>query len=77
VRLHFHNILVNEFRVGDWLTGDNIDHINLAIVIFVSLVIEKDVLCAIVCLVDQEYLATILVLARGVPSCFVVVNGHA
>jgi hypothetical protein len=77
VRLNLHNILVYEFLIGDWLTGHNINHINLAIVVFMSLVIEENVLCAIISLINQEHFSTILVLTRGDPCCLIIMNAHS
>lgn len=61
VSLDLYDVLINELAVRNGLAGDYIDDIDLAFIVLVSFVIEEDVLGAVVSLVNEENLATVLV----------------
>lgn len=62
--LDLYDVLIDELAVRNGLAGDYIDDINLAFIVLVSFVIEEDMLCAVVSLVNEENLATVLVQPR-------------
>ena len=61
VSLDLNNVLIDELAVRNGLPGDYIDDIDLAFIVLMSLVIEEDVLGAVVSLVHKEDLAAVLV----------------
>jgi hypothetical protein len=64
VSLDLYDVLIDELAVRDGLACDYIDDIDLAFIVLVSFVIEEDVLGAVVSLVNEENLATVLVQPR-------------
>ena len=62
--LDLYDVLIDELAVRNGLAGDYIDDIYLAFIVLVSFVIEEDMLCAVVSLVNEENLATVLVQPR-------------
>ena len=63
VRFHLEDIFIDELAVWKRLAGDYINNINLAFIVFESFIIKENVLGAIVGLVDEKNLPTILVQA--------------
>ena len=61
VSLDLNNVLIDELAVRNGLPGDYIDDIDLAFIVLMSLVIEEDVLGAVVSLINEENLAAVLV----------------
>jgi hypothetical protein len=61
VSLDLNNVLIDELAVRNGLPGDYIDDIDLAFIVLMSLVIEEDVLGAVVSLIHEENLAAVLV----------------
>ena len=61
VGLDLDNVLIDELAVRNGQPGDYIDDIDLAFIVLMSLVIEEDVLGAVVSLINEENLAAVLV----------------
>ena len=59
--LDLDNVLIDELAVRNGQPGDYIDDIDLAFIVLMSLVIEEDVLGAVVSLIHEENLAAVLV----------------
>ncbi len=58
VGVHLHHIFVYELCILNRKTGHGIYHIDLAVGVAISNIIEEDVLSAVVCLVNEKRLAT-------------------
>lgn len=74
--LDLHHILADELFVRNDFLGDSISNIDDAVLIFVSLVIEENVLGAIVCLVDEQQLGGLSMIIILFPSVMVLGNRH-
>lgn len=59
--LDLNNVLIDELAVRNGLARNYIDNIDLAFIVFMSFVIEEDVLGTVVSLVYKENLAAVLV----------------
>ena len=59
--LDLKNVLIDELAVRNGLARNYIDNIDLAFIVFMSFVIEEDVLGTVVSLVYKENLAAVLV----------------
>jgi len=76
MRLNLDDILIDKFAVRNGQSVDCVNHIDLAILIIIGYIIEKDVLSAIVSLIDQKWLATMFLVSCLGPSLPVILNAH-
>lgn len=75
MRVHSHNVHVNELLVGQLITSRHISHVDVALVL-ACIIVEENMLCVVVGLVDHEQLRTIRLEARGLVSDKIVLNRH-
>ena len=54
VRVHLDDIHVHIFALRDFLTSDHITYINYTIFTIISVVIEENVLCVVISLINKE-----------------------
>jgi len=76
VRLDLDDILVNNFAISYRLSSDRVNHIDLAVSAFISLIIKEYLLSPVIRLIDNKYLASISFLAGSIPSEPIILNAH-
>jgi len=74
--VHFHDIHVHKFLVGNCLTSDKVSDVNDAGLSGVSVIIEENVLGVVISLVDHHQLSTIVLEPRRLVGRVVFLNGH-
>jgi len=77
VWLNFDNIPSDKLVVADDLLGHNVSYINDAVFILVGVVIEEDVLCVIVSLINQKKLSHFSMMVISFVALVVILDGHA
>ena len=76
MRFNFHNVSVKELLVRHDLGSNNVSHIDDAVFILISVIIEKDVLCVLVRLVNQQRLCNFSMEIIFLPVFIIVADSH-
>ena len=76
VRVHLDDVHVHIFALRDFLTCDHITYINYTILSVVSVVVEEDVLCVVISLINKEQLSAAVLIVASFPCSEVMLTCH-
>ena len=67
VRVHLNDVHVHIFALRDLLASDYVAHINYTIFTIICVIIEEDVLCIVIGLINKEQLGAAILIVAGFP----------
>ena len=76
VRVHLDYVHVHIFALRDFLTSDHITYINYTIFAIISVVVEEDVLCIVISLINKEQLSAAVLIVASFPCSKVMLACH-